>query len=435
VTRQHLANGSAEDEEGATDSDIHALRETMSDQVLARCGEWGFPLTPSVEAAFRTVPRHLFAPEVSPEKAYALDIVEVKRSEHGVLTSTMSAPDTQAVQLVQAGVAPGMRVLEIGSGGYNAALVAEIVGPTGQVTTMDIDADVTSRARACLDTAGYKRVRVAIGDAEHGLKDGAPYDRIMVTVGAWDIPPAWREQLASGGRIVVPLRMKGISRSLALEPANDHLVAVSQAVSGFVWIQGAGSNDGHLWLLDGKKVGLRFDDGNLKRPSALDGVLAGEPAATWSGVTVQRSEPFADLALWMATALPGFCHLVVDASNGDPGVAVEPGGRQFPFAAVDDDGDSFAYLSVRPAEGGVVEMGAHGYGPHKSRIAAGIVEQIQVWDRDYRNAPTPDFAVWPVSTPEEALPKGALVIDKRHTKITISWPDVAARSQVSPPTK
>ncbi|MCP2359704.1 protein-L-isoaspartate(D-aspartate) O-methyltransferase [Nonomuraea thailandensis] len=407
----------------------------MTADVAALCTEWGFSLPVPVEAAFRTVPRHLFAPGVALDKAYAQDIVEVKRSEHGVLISTMSAPATQAVQLVQADIRPGMRVLEIGSGGYFASLLAEVVGPTGQVTTMDIDADVISQARACLDTAGYERVRVAIGDAEYGLKDNAPYDRIVVTVGAPDIPPAWREQLAPGGRIVVPLRMKGISRSLALEPTNDHLVAVSQAVSGFVWMQGAGANDGHLWLLKGTKVGLRFDDGNLHRPSALDGVLAGEPAAAWSGVTVQRSEPFPDLALWMATALPGFCHLAVDTSDGGPGVAVEPGGRQFPFAALDDDGDSFAYLSVRPAGEGIVEMGAHGYGPHGSRIATAIMEQVRVWDRDYRNGPSPDFAVWPIDTPAEALPERAMVIDKRHTKITISWPDVAARSQVAPPTQ
>ncbi|MEV0167794.1 methyltransferase, FxLD system [Nonomuraea fuscirosea] len=421
-----------------TDNDVQdaaVLRDAMATSVATACAEWGFPLPGRVEAAFRTVPRHLFAPEVSLDAAYALDIVEVKRSEHGVLTSTMSAPDTQAVQLVQADIRPGMRVLEVGSGGYFASLLAELVGSTGQVTTMDIDADVTGRARACLDAAGYERVRVATGDAEYGLEDDGPYDRIMVTVGAWDIPPAWRKQLVPGGRIVVPLRMKGISRSLALECVNDHLVAVSQAVSGFVWMQGAGGNDGHLWLLGSQKVGLRFDDGNLQQPAALDGVLAGEPVAAWSGVTVRRSEPFPDLALWMATALPGFCHLVVDTSDGDSGVAVEPGGRRFPFAAVDEEGDSFAYLSVRPAGEGVVEMGAHGYGPHGSRIAEAVVEQVRVWDRDYRNGPSSDFAVWPIGTPTEALPEGALVIQKRHTKITISWPDVTARSQVAPPTQ
>ena len=63
---------------------------------------------------------------------------------------------------------------------------------------MDIDPEVTARTRACLDAAGYGRVRVVLADAEHGVPDGAPYDRIIVTAGAWDIPPAWISQLAPG---------------------------------------------------------------------------------------------------------------------------------------------------------------------------------------------------------------------------------------------
>ncbi|MEO3807068.1 methyltransferase, FxLD system [Nonomuraea sp. B1E8] len=394
----------------------------MTTAVAARCEEWGFPLPAPVEAAIRKVPRHLFAPEVTPEAAYALDIVEVKRSQHGALISTMSAPDIQAMQLVQADIGQGMRVLEVGSGGYFASLLSELVGPAGQVTTMDIDADVTSRARACLDAAGYPQVQVVTADAEHGWKDNAPYDRIMVTVGAWDIPPAWREQLAKSGRIVVPLRLKGITRSLALERINDHLVSLSQGVCGFVKMQGAGAHDEHVRLLNGDKVGLRFDDGNLAEPRTLDGVLASRPAAAWSGVTVTRAEPFPDLPLWMATALPGFCNMTVNTPGGeDPGIVSEAGGRWFPFATAQDD--SFAYLSIRPTAGeGIVEFGAHGYGPHGREVARAIVEQVQVWDRDYRGGPGPSFAVWPVDAPADVPPAGG-VITKQHTRITISWPD------------
>lgn len=92
-----------------------------------------------------------------------------------------------------------MRVLEIGSGGYNAALIAELVGETGQVTTVDIDPDVADRAQSCLAAAGYHRVNVVVADAEGGVPKHAPYDRMIVTVGAWDIPPAWSDQLAEGG--------------------------------------------------------------------------------------------------------------------------------------------------------------------------------------------------------------------------------------------
>jgi len=394
------------------------LRNRLTDELIAA----GHISSAAVEAAFRAVPRHLFAPGVPIEAAYARDIVVVKRDEHGALMSTISAPEIQALQLEQAGIRPGMRVLEIGSGGCNAALIAELTGPDGHVTTMDIDPDVADRARACLDAAGYPQVRVALGDAEDGLADGAPYDRILVTVGAWDIPPSWTRQLAEDGRIVVPLRTKGLTMSLALEREGDHLISRSQQICGFVKMQGAGAHDGHRWPLGDHKVSLAFDDGNLDDPRKLDGVLTTAPAAAWSGVTARRGELLAGLLLWLMTTLPGFCTLVVDASDGDPGLAVEPGGRWFPFATV--DGDSFAYLSFRPAGEDVVELGAHGYGPHAKRTAEAIAEQIRVWDRDHRNGPGPTYTIWPIGTPDEALPAGA-VIDKRHTRVTVSWPHAA----------
>jgi protein-L-isoaspartate(D-aspartate) O-methyltransferase len=163
------------------------------------------------------VPRHLFAPGIPLEEAYAPDRVVTKRDENGVTVSSVSAPQIQAAMLEQAGLGPGMKVLEIGSGGYNAALAAELVGPSGQVTSTDIDPEVTSRTRQALTQAGYGRVEVVLGDGEHGWLPRAPFDRIIVTAGAWDIPPAWTDQLADDGRITVPLRMRGLTRSVALE--------------------------------------------------------------------------------------------------------------------------------------------------------------------------------------------------------------------------
>lgn len=87
--------------------------------------------------------------------------------------------------------------------------MAELVGSEGTVTTVDIDPEVTDRACSLLGEAGYSRVNVVLADAETGVAEHAPYDRIIVTAGAWDIPPVWVEQLADGGRIVVPLRMRG----------------------------------------------------------------------------------------------------------------------------------------------------------------------------------------------------------------------------------
>ncbi len=126
-----------------------------------------------VAAALATVPRHLFAPGEPLEAAYAPQgIVMAKRGPDGLALSVMSAAHLQAVMLERAGFEPGMRVLEVGSGGYNAALIQEITGESGQVTTVDIDADITDRARGCLAAAGYGGVNVVLADAEGGVPEG-----------------------------------------------------------------------------------------------------------------------------------------------------------------------------------------------------------------------------------------------------------------------
>ena len=223
----------------------------------------------------------------------------------------------------------------------------------------------------------------------------------------------------------MPLRMRGITRSLALERdgGDGRLVSRSAEVCGFVKMQGAGAHRERLWLLRGRQVGLRFDDGSLDHPDLLDGVLADEPAAAWSGVVVGRAEPFESLPLWLATSLPGFCGLSVDTGQGDPGLAVEPGGRWFPYAVA--GAGSFAYLSSRPAGEGVVEFGVYGYGPHAARAVAELAGQVAVWDRNYRGRPGPQIAVWPADMPLDRLrPPDAItaVLTKVHRQVTISWP-------------
>lgn len=105
------------------DQDADELRGALVDEVIARHEQERLVLPREVEAALRTVPRHLFAPEVPLEKAYANHSIVTKRNDHGTLLSTVSAPWLQAMMLGQLQVASGQRVLEIGSGGYNAALL------------------------------------------------------------------------------------------------------------------------------------------------------------------------------------------------------------------------------------------------------------------------------------------------------------------------
>lgn len=400
-----------------TISDADRATQLRDDLVDALRGA-GHITSSEVERAFRTVPRHLFAPGVTLEAAYAQGIVVVKKDDRGTTTSSVSAPEIQALMLEQANLAPGMRVLEVGSGGFNAALIAELVGASGQVTTVDIDADVTKRAEACLDAAGYSDVRVVTADAEYGVPDGAPYDGMVVTVGVWDLPPAWAAQLTSAGRVVVPLRLRGLTRSWAFERDGDDLVAGGGRVCGFVKVQGAGAHDERLLLLRGegdKEVGLRFDEDWPAEPELLNGVLDSPRVEAWSGVVLPPAASFATLQLWLATIFDGYCQVAVDPQL-DTGT-VTPIGRRSGDAV--RDGDSFAHLAARRVDGGS-ELGAHGFGPHGAALAETMRDQIRVWNRDHREGPGPTIRAVPKSAAADV--SAARVVEKRHVRILISWP-------------
>ncbi|MFF2205634.1 class I SAM-dependent methyltransferase [Streptomyces sp. NPDC058145] len=158
----------------AQEHEPSALRHRLVDQLLAA----GHVRTTTVEAALRSVPRHAFAPEVPVQTAYADDITPTRHTPDGRISSSISAPWLQAVMLESARLRSGHHVLEVGSGGYNAALIAELVGRTGQVTTVDIDPDVTDRATRFLCATGYDRVRVLTADAEHLPPRGHPRRRL-----------------------------------------------------------------------------------------------------------------------------------------------------------------------------------------------------------------------------------------------------------------
>jgi len=390
------------------------LRGRLTDELVAD----GIIVSKEVEAAFRVVPRHRFAPAATLDDAYARDSIRTKRDPHGVTISSVSDPGIQAMMLEQAQLRPGMRCLEIGSGGYNAALMAEIVGENGEVTTVDIDPDVVNAARAYLTETGYTRVNVVLGDGEQGCAQHGPYDRIIVTVGAWDIPPTWARQLAPDGTLTVPLRMRGLTRSITFARADGHLVAQSATVCGFVKMQGAGAHDERAIPLRGDEITLRFDDdGWPASPDLLTGALNTARAEAWSGVTTGRMESFDTLHLWLATAFDGFCLLSVDPAL-DTGLVL-PQNRMACPAVV--DGGSFAYLALRRLDEATFEFGAHAFGPDAAALAAATTEQVRVWDRDQRHGPGPRIAAYPADTPIEELPSGR-VIPKRHVRITISWP-------------
>jgi protein-L-isoaspartate(D-aspartate) O-methyltransferase len=198
-----------------------------------------------VERALLTVPRHRFLPGHSLVEAY--DNVAITTSwERGAPVSSVSQPEIIAVMLQQLRVQPGMRVLEVGAGsGYNAALLAELAGPTGSVVSLEIDETLAAEAMTRLSAAGYapERARVIAGDGWRGWPDGAPFDRIELTVGAMDLSPAWFAQLTEGGLLVAPLWLGATDVSVALRKQGDALVSESWTLCGFVRLRGEGAAD------------------------------------------------------------------------------------------------------------------------------------------------------------------------------------------------
>ena len=367
-----------------------------------------------VAAAFAAVPRHLFAPDAPLESAYAPHgTVVVKRDAQGATLSVMSAAHLQAVMLEQAEIVPGMRVLEIGSGGYNAALIQELVGADGAVTTVDIDLDVVERARACLTSAGYDRVNVVLADAEGGVPDGAPYDRIIVTAAAWDIAPPWIGDLAETGRLVVPLRTGGITRSIAFDREGEKLVSRSYCLARFVPMQGDGAYDERkVMLRDG--VAVQTDDPGVELDAAaLNQALGTPPIVGWSGAAYELPD---ELELYLTLNLPQPARLHASQDVIDQGLLTPSALLGVPALV---SGGSIAYRTRREnQEVGGFESGVIAHGPQAEALANLYTEQLRRWARDYRRRGAAHFEYVPLTA---LTPPLQGTVTKRHGLLAVSW--------------
>jgi protein-L-isoaspartate(D-aspartate) O-methyltransferase len=216
-------------------NNINVLNQALVDELKSM----GCIQTPRVEAAFQAVLRHRFIPETPLEEVYSNRVILTKQDQNGQWISSSSEPAIMAIMLEQLDLEPGQKVLEIGAGtGYNAALMAHIVGETGQVVTVDIDDDLVEAAQAHLRVAGFDQVQVVCADGGYGYKDAAPFDRIILTVGASEIAPAWWEQLKPEGRIVLPLLLTGAMKSVAFVKVSDHFSSISLKDCGFMPLRG-----------------------------------------------------------------------------------------------------------------------------------------------------------------------------------------------------
>jgi protein-L-isoaspartate(D-aspartate) O-methyltransferase len=175
------------------DAQLAAARERMVREQIEERGV----RDPRVLAALRKVPRHAFVERQHWDDAYSDHPLPIG---HG---QTISQPYIVAAMSELAEVGPDERVLEVGTGsGYQAAVLAELAA---EVYTIEIVEPLATRAAATLTRLGYAKVHVRHGDGFRGWPEAAPFHAIVVTAAPERVPPPLLEQLAPGGKLVIPV--------------------------------------------------------------------------------------------------------------------------------------------------------------------------------------------------------------------------------------
>jgi protein-L-isoaspartate(D-aspartate) O-methyltransferase len=387
---------------GTTDSRVNVMRTSQNspdissaaalrEQLVTTLKHRGHIRSTAVEQAFRTVPREQFLPDVDLEAVYTRRQIVTKRDPNGAALSSASSPSLVADMLEQLDPRPGHRVLEIGAAtGINAALLAELTNPGGQVVTIELDQDLADGARAGLTRAGYHSVTVICGDGALGHPNDATYDRVIVTAGAWDIPAAWWDQLADHGRIVIPLRVheSGLTRCFAFHRATptELVSTTTPLVCGFVPMRGTAEHADQHVRLDTDVV-LKLDTADQPDRPALARALSHPRHERWTGIQVGDDDPIGHLDLWLLTHTDKpFGRLGVGDTARTSGL-VTPAYRWAGAAIY--HGGTIAYPAFQPTGDGHHELGAIAHGPDADKLATELTHLLRQWnDAGRPNQPT-----------------------------------------------
>ena len=378
----------------------------------------------AVEAAFRAVPRELFLPGTPAAKAYQDEAVVTLWDNDGRPLSSSSQPSIMAAMLEQLAVQPGDRVLEIGAGtGYNAALLADLAGDGGHVVCVDIDEQVAQQARTNLDRAGRAAVEVIHADGVAGWVAGAPYDRIILTASARDLAPAWLAQLAHSGRLVLPLSLRGMQRSVAFVRDGEHLTSHSIVSCGFMPLRGALAGPDGSQPLGRPGTFVMHQGSHSIDPAALQAALGQPGQRTILDIAITDAQVMGELGLWIVMHEPHAALLTAVGPAADARAlpaSLRFTGMTIALAVLADR--SFAAL-VRSESTGNEEPTTviAQFGPDAAEAAARLSTQIHTWNRR-RPAEASDLTIRAYPTPTTATVEPAdALIELPHTTLALNW--------------
>jgi protein-L-isoaspartate(D-aspartate) O-methyltransferase len=183
-----------------TADEFQAERIKMVNEQIAHRGI----LDPRLLAVMRSIPRHRFVPPDDLAWAYADGPLPIG---HG---QTISQPYIVALMTELLNLTSSARVLEVGTGsGYQAAVLAEL---SAEVHTVEVIPELSRSAEELLNELGYANVHAHLADGSLGWADAAPYDGILVAAAAPEVPPPLLDQLADGGRLVIPVGGRGFQQ-------------------------------------------------------------------------------------------------------------------------------------------------------------------------------------------------------------------------------
>jgi protein-L-isoaspartate(D-aspartate) O-methyltransferase len=310
------------------------------------------PLPADIEQAFLSTPRHLFINKYYEPRGEEWELVEVNEEnltlklpqlyqnipltlvvdEDNTVPATISQPSLVLSMLDKLQLREGHSVLEIGAAsGWNAAMMGKLVGSGGTVHSVEIIPELATSAEATISAQGMTNVHIITGDGGDGYSPGAPYDRIVFTVGSYDIPSAFYEQLKDDGLLLMVLKNKGYGDNLVLfKKVDGHFESIDNSACSFVSLRGKYQMN-ELKAIDIASIPFWAD--------IKDHITEKQPF--WCGGKSQNNQFF----LWKAMGLVSFLSITEPSFEAFKLQTDEGADRRYFFGVVDTPSQSIAIVN------------------------------------------------------------------------------------------